>query len=159
MSVPPILDNAAMSDHDNAVRDAPGAGTDPLARLRGQLLTRWARFPPDRDAELDALLGDVLQQAAASEAEILTVMDPAARPQRLRLAHVVDAVDLDSFYHNEWAELSISSDGRCFLVYRRRDGGDYAVTWSTATAVPAALMQALPDVLALAMLEGDGAEG
>ena len=44
------------------------------------------------------------------------------------------------------------------LVYRRRDGGDYAVTWSQATTVPAPIMQALPDVLAVAMLEGDGAE-
>ena len=72
---------------------------------------------------------------------------------------MVAAADLDSFYHNEWAELAISHDGRLFLVYRRRDGGDYAVTWSQATTVPAPVMQALPDVLATAMLEGDGAGG
>jgi len=98
-------------------------------------------------------------EAAAAPPEVLTVMDPATRPQRLRLATVVAEADLDSFYHNEWAELAVSHDGRLFLVYRRRDGGDYAVTWSQATTVPAPVMQALPDVLATAMLEGDGAEG
>ena len=139
-----------------------GAGTDTgeaLARLRAQVLVRWSSFPDSLGSKLDALLAGALEEAAAAPPEVLTVMDPASRPQRLRLATVVAEADLDSFYHNEWAELAVSHDGRLFLVYRRRDGGDYAVTWSQATTVPAPVMQALPDVLATAMLEGDGAGG
>ena len=136
-----------------------GAAGDALERLRAQLLGRWISFPDALDSELDALLGDALQRAAAATPEVLTVMDPASRPQRLRLATVVAGADLDSFYHNEWAELAISHDGRLFLVYRRRDGGDYAVTWSQATTIPIPVMEGLPDVLATAMLESDGAGG
>ena len=145
-----------MADADQS---GPGARGDALARLRAQVLARWNTFPDALQNELDALLADALQRAAATPAEVLTVMDPASRPQRLRLATVVAEADLDSFYHNEWAELAISHDGRLFLVYRRRDGGDYAVTWSQATTIPAPVMQALPDVLATAMLESDGPGG
>ena len=147
---------AGTEKSDAGVRgDAGGA----LARLRDQVLARWSAFPDALRGELDALLAGALAEAAAAPPEVLTVMDPASRPQRLRLATVVAEADLDSFYHNEWAELAVSHDGRLFLVYRRRDGGDYAVTWSQATTVPAPVMQALPDVLATAMLEGDGADG
>lgn len=147
---------AETGNSDASVRgDAGGA----LTRLRAQVLARWSAFPDELRDELDALLAGALAEATAADPEILTVMDPASRPQRLRLATVVAEADLDSFYHNEWAELAISHDGRLFLVYRRRDGGDYAVTWSQATTVPAPVMQALPDVLATAMLEGDGAGG
>ena len=139
-------------DSDAGVRG--GAG-DALTRLRDQVLVRWNAFPDALNHELDALLAGALEEAAAAPPEVLTVMDPASRPQRLRLATVVEAADLDSFYHNEWAELAISHDGRLFLVYRRRDGGDYAVTWSQATTVPVPVMQRLPDVLATAMLESD----
>ena len=148
-----------MSEVDHQDRNDQSAGGDALTRLRAQILVRWNAFPAARDGELDALLNDALERAAAARAEVLTVMDPASRPQRLRLATVVAEADLDSFYHNEWAELAISHDGRLFLVYRRRDGGDYAVTWSQATTIPEPVMQALPDVLATAMLESDGAEG
>ncbi|MCY4220329.1 MAG: hypothetical protein OXC25_14990 [Thiotrichales bacterium] len=144
-------------DHSDA--GAPGGAGDALGRLRAQVLARWSTFPDALRVELDALLAGAIEKAAAAPPEVLTVMDPASRPQRLRLATVVAEADLDSFYHNEWAELAVSHDGRLFLVYRRRDGGDYAVTWSQATTVPAPVMQALPDVLATAMLEGDGAEG
>ena len=132
---------------------------DALTRLRSQVLVRWSVFPETLREQLDALLAGALERASAADPEILTVMDPASRPQRLRLATVVAEADLDSFYHNEWAELAISHDGRLFLVYRRRDGGDYAVTWSQATTVPAPVMQALPDVLATAMLESDAPGG
>ena len=148
-----------MAEADHSGRGAGDAPGEALARLRAQVLSRWSAFPDSLRRELDALLVDALERAAAAEPEVMTVMDPASRPQRLRLATVVAEADLDSFYHNEWAELAISHDGRLFLVYRRRDGGDYAVTWSQATTVPAPVMQALPDVLATAMLEGDGAGG
>ncbi len=146
-------DNGAMSDAVQSNHGTTPTGDDPLARLRAQILIRWSAFPQARSSELDALLIDALERAAAALPEVLTVMDPASRPQRLRLATVVEAANLDSFYHNEWAELAVSHDGRLFLVYRRRDGGDYAVTWSQATTVPAAIMQGLPDALATAMLE------
>ena len=155
----------AMSDTDpsgppvSGIADAPHAAGGALARLRAQVLARWRAFPDARRGELDALLAGALTRAAAADPEVLTVMDPTSRPQRLRLAIVVAEADLDSFYHNEWAELAVSHDGRLFLVYRRRDGGDYAVTWSQATTVPAPIMRALPDVLAVALLESDGAEG
>lgn len=148
-----------MADANRIEPDARGAADDALARLRAQVLARWHAFPDTLRGDLDALLADALERAAAAAPEVLTVMDPASRPQRLRLATVVAEADLDSFYHNEWAELAVSHDGRLFLVYRRRDGGDYAVTWSQATTVPAPVMQALPDVLAAAMLDGDGAGG
>ncbi|MDE0457590.1 MAG: hypothetical protein OXI15_09890 [Chromatiales bacterium] len=148
-----------MAGTDNSDAGVRGSAEDALARLRGQVLARWNAFPDALRDELDALLAGALEEAASASPEVLTVMDPASRPQRLRLATVVAEADLDSFYHNEWAELAVSHDGRLFLVYRRRDGGDYAVTWSQATTVPAPVMQALPDVLATAMLEGDGAGG
>ena len=148
-----------MSDATQSNQDATSAAGTALARLRAQILVRWSSFPEARSGELDALLADALERAATAVPEVLTVMDPASRPQRLRLATVVEAADLDSFYHNEWAELAISHDGRLFLVYRRRDGGDYAVTWSQATTVPVPVMQGLPDVLATAMLESDGPGG
>ena len=148
-----------MANENHSESDARGSDGDALARLRAQVLARWNVFPDRQRGELDALLAEAIERAAAAAPEVLTVMDPASRPQRLRLATVVAEADLDSFYHNEWAELAISHDGRLFLVYRRRDGGDYAVTWSQATTVPAPVMQALPDVLATAMLENDGEGG
>ena len=152
-------ENGTMADEDHPDQPARGSAGGALARLRARVLARWREFPDSRRGELDTLLADALARAAAADPEVLTVMDPAARPQRLRLAPVAARADLDSFYHNEWAELAVSHDGRLFLVYRRRDGGDYAVTWSQATTVPAPVMQALPDVLATAMLESDDAEG
>ena len=143
---------------DSGEHDGSGA-SDALGRLRAQILSRWSAFPDALGNELDALLAEALGRAAETGPEVLTVMDPASRPQRLRLATLVGKADLDSFYHNEWAELAISHDGRLFLVYRRRDGGDYAVTWSQATTVPGPVMEALPDVLATAMLESDGEDG
>ena len=148
-----------MADENQSGQDPRIDRGDALARLRAQVLVRWSEFPDDLGRKLDALFADALERAAAADPEVLTVMDPASRPRRLRLATVVAEADLDSFYHNEWAELAISHDGRLFLVYRRRDGGDYAVTWSQATTVPAPVMQALPDVLATAMLESDGPGG
>ena len=152
-------ENGPMPDADPSSQPAHTGANNALARLRTQVLARWRAFPETRRDELDALFAGALARAETAEPEVLTVMDPAARPQRLRLATVVAQADLDSFYHNEWAELAVSHDGRLFLVYRRRDGGDYAITWSGATTVPAPVMRALPDVLAVAMLESDDTEG
>ena len=124
-----------------------------LERVHQQLLAGWREFP--RVAELDELLVPALEKAADAPPVLLTVTSPVSRPARLRLAPLAARTNLDSFYHGEGAELCLSHDGQCFLVYRRTDGGDYCVLWSSATLMPEALMSSLPDVLAAAMFDGD----
>lgn len=126
-----------------------------LARLCAQLLQRWHAFPADQRAALEEELNAALATAAAAKAELLTVMNPTSRPQRLRLATLVSDASLDSMYRREWAELAVSDAGRCYLVYRRRDGGDYAVEWSPATSLPTPMTGLLSEPLALAMLGTD----
>ena len=135
---------------------APAPG-EPLARARAkeQLLVRWRAFPDSSMEGLDRLLDEALARAGQAEPELLTVMNPVSRPMRLRLAPIAADADLDRMYHRASAELSISADGRCYLVYRQLDGGDYAVLWSGATSLPEALLSRLPDPLATALLESD----
>ena len=123
-----------------------------LERLRSQLLVRWKSFP--RQEELDELLRAALVAAKANDVQVITVTSPVSRPARLRLAPLAKPADLDSFYHGEAAELCAADDGVCYLVYRRTDGGDYAVEWSSATLMPEQLMRGLPEVLAIAMFDG-----
>ena len=130
----------------------------PVERARAQLLARWSHFPEADDAELRALLESAAARAAEAEAELMTVMNPVSRPMRLRLGVLVSDAGLDRMYRQEWAELSLDRDGRCYLVYRRGDGGKYAIEWSPATTVPESMMKALPECLALAMLGGDADE-
>lgn len=130
-----------------------------LAHLRAQLLQRWRRFPSEQDRALEAMLRAALAEAVAADAETITVMNPTSRSQRLRLAVLVDDRALDAMYQQEWAELAVSSAGRCYLVYRRRDGGDYAIEWSPATTLPATMVGRLPEWLALALLDSDGGDG
>ena len=136
---------------------APATPDEPIprARAKGQLLTRWQAFPAPAMEALDHLLDEALARAAEAEPEILTVMNPVSRPMRLRLAPIAADADLDRMYHRASAELSVSADGRCFLVYRQLDGGDYAVLWSAATSLPEALLSRLPEPLAVALLESD----
>ena len=141
-----------------ATDTASGARGAPLERARAQLLSRWRRFPEADDAALRALLAPALERAAGAEPELMTVMNPVSRPMRLRLAVLVSDAGLDRMYSQEWAELSVDRGGRCYLVYRRGDGGVYAIEWSPATSVPESMMKALPEALARAMLEGDAAE-
>ena len=133
----------------------PEAPPSPLERARAQLLARWHRFPEAEDTALQALLASALARTAQAEPELMTVMNPVSRPMRLRLAVLVSDAGLDRMYRQEWAELSLDRDGRCYLVYRRGDGGAYAIEWSPATTVPESMMKALPESLARAMLEGD----
>ena len=142
-----------MADDTEEQQDEPPA--TPLERLRAQLLARWRAFPEDQHEALDALLAAGLDEAEAAPAEVITVMNPVSRPARLRLAALVSDAGLDRMYRQEWAELSVSDRGHCYLVYRRRDGARYAIEWSPATSIPESMMSALPDVLALAMLDGD----
>jgi hypothetical protein len=124
-----------------------------LDRVHQQLLVGWHEFA--RVAELDELLVPALEKAADTPPAVLTVTSAMSRPARLRLAPLAERTDLDSFYHGEGAELCVSHDGQCYLVYRRTDGGDYCVLWSSATLMPEALMLSLPEVLAAAMFDGD----
>ncbi len=137
---------------------AEHAQATPLERLRGQLLQRWRRFPQSDAAALEDLLRQALARAAATAAEVITVVDPVSRPMRLRLAVLADA-ELDSLYRQEWAELAVSDRGVCYLVYRRRGGvggsGDYATVWSPASTLPTAMSSRLPEALAAALLESD----
>ena len=105
------------------------------------------------------MLPVALEAAAEAPPEILTVTSPVSKPARLRLAPLAERVNLDSFYGGEGAELCVSHDGQCYLVYRRSDGGDYCVLWSSATLMPESLMLSLPDVLAAAMFDGDRGDG
>ena len=113
-----------------------------LDRLHQQLLAGWHEFA--RTDELDVLLMPALEAAAGAPPEILTVTSPVSKPARLRLAPLAERVNLDSFYGGEGAELCVSHDGQCYLVYRRSDGGDYCVLWSSATLMPESLMLSLP---------------
>jgi len=126
---------------------------DAFERLREQVLQRWTEFP-EADA-FDQALREVLVQAAEAVPEVLTVSTPTSRPMRLRLAVLAVDRNLDPFYQREWAELAVSDRGVCYLVYRRRDGGHYAIEWSPSTVLPGTMNQQLPDLLAMAMLEGD----
>jgi hypothetical protein len=123
-----------------------------LQRLLTQVVINWTAFP--QTEALETLLRQHLAEAAAADVEVLTVSTPVSRVRRLRLATVCGPASLDSFYSGEAAELSISDDGCCYLVYRRSDGGDYAVQWSSATAIPDALVADVPDLLATAMFDG-----
>ena len=154
---------AASPDHGVAwaagddLPPAPAAPDEPLtrARVKEQLLVRWRAFPAPAMGALNRLLDEALARAGESEPEFLTVMNPVSRPMRLRLAPIAADADLDRMYHRASAELSVSADGRCYLVYRQLDGGDYAVLWSAATQLPEALLSRLPDPLATALLESD----
>ena len=139
-------ERGVVKDHDEPA---------PRARAKEQLLARWRNFPSGAMVALDRLLDDGLARAGQAEPELLTVMNPVSRPMRLRLAPIAADADLDRMYHRASAELSVSAEGRCYLVYRQLDGGDYAVLWSAATSLPEALLSRLPDPLATALLESD----
>ena len=140
---------------DQAKESGSGAPSTPIERARAQLLARWRHFPEADDVALRALLEPAIARAVEAEPELMTVMNPVSRPMRLRLGVLVSDAGLDRMYRQEWAELSLDLNGRCYLVYRRGDGGKYAIEWSSATTVPESMMKALPECLARAMLEGD----
>ena len=148
---PPRSTPDAEPEAIEAPPDEPASRT----RAKEQLLAKWRAFPADSLEPLDRLLDEALERAERAEPEVLTVMNPVSRPMRLRLAPIAADADLDRMYHRASAELSVSSDGRCYLVYRQLDGGDYAVLWSAATSLPEALLSRLPDPLATALLESD----
>lgn len=145
-----------MSADTETESDEKGAeGETPLTRLRARVLARWRSFPAEHEAELDEILSRALAESEAAPAEVITVMNPVSRPLRLRLGVLVTDAGLDTLYRQEWAELSVSREGRCYLIYRRRSGNHYAIEWSPTTTVPESMMNAMPEVLAMAMLEGD----
>ena len=124
-----------------------------VARLRSQLVVGWESFPAVD--ELDATLGKAFQAARVAAPQMITVTSPTSRLVRRRFAPLGEVGSLDSFYHGESAELCVADDGVCYLVYKRSDGGDYAVAWSSATAVPEPVLRGLPDVVLQAMYDGN----
>lgn len=116
----------------------------------------WSHFPDDDRQELAELLATGIEAAANNERQTITVMNPTSRPVPLRLSALATDTSIDGMYQQEWCEFSIDSAGKCYLVYRRRDGQDYCVGWSSATSLPETLQHALPPILALALLSSDG---
>ena len=130
-------------------------GKSAIDRLQEQLI-QTTDFTAAQRTELSALLADAIEQANTHELEVLTVMNPVARPVPLKLHVVVADTSLDPMYGQERAELAVSHDGVCYLVYRRADGGDYAVVWSPATLMPTTTMPMVPAVLLAAMMGVSG---
>ena len=89
---------------------------DALQQLREQLLIRWQHYPREQRPALESALASALVEAAAAEPELITVAGTASRSQRLRLTVLVSDRSLDKMYQQEWAELSVSSAGRCYFV-------------------------------------------
>ena len=126
--------------------------SESLQRALEQIVVNWDAYP--QLEPLKTLLAGALKEAKSAEVQVLTVTSPVSRPARLRLNALTELISLDTFYGGESAELCVNHDGRCYLVYRRSDGGDYAVEWSSATLMPESLMRSVPDVLAAAMFDG-----
>ena len=126
-----------------------------LESLKALLLSGWDHFPDDASDALDEQLTEALIRAGNAEPEVLTVMNPVSRPQRLKLGVLATDAGLDTMYSREWAEFSVSTEGRCYLIYRRRGDSAYAIEWSHATSLPETMLKVLPDVLVLAMLQSD----
>ena len=131
------------------------ATLSPRARLKEQFLAQWDNFPGDASDALDELLSRALVEAGDAQAEVITVMNPVSRPQRLLLGALATDAGLDRMYRREWAEFSVSSDGKIYLVYRRRGDSPYAIQWSHSTTLPETMLNVLPDALVLALLQTD----
>lgn len=121
--------------------------------VRKQCWSRWPTPPESDVTALDAMFTPLLQQAAEATAETLLVTNPTSRPRRLQLAVICDDRSLDAMYHQEWCELSIAANGLLLLIYRRRDGDDYAVSWDAAVTLPSTLLPQVPDELAVALFD------
>jgi len=134
---------------DDAVED------DRLDRLETECCQRWQHFPADQREALRELLLGALDGAVRAVPETILVTNPTSRPQRLRLHPVASDRELDRMYHQEWCELSVASGGGLYLVYRRRDGEDYATRYDAGVTMPATLCESLPEPLAEALLGGD----
>ncbi len=122
-----------------------------IDRLR-QALHRGRNAAPE--AELDAVLTEALERAAAAAPETIEVLATTTRPRRLQLAVLAADHSVDTMYQQEWVELSASASGELLLVFRRRDGASYATPCGQATALPPTLATALPEPLAAALLDG-----
>ncbi|MGI9333065.1 MAG: hypothetical protein ACR2RL_07895 [Gammaproteobacteria bacterium] len=128
---------------------------DVLTLLEERVLSRRTSFPAALESALRTELAAALEQARGSEPVTMTVMNPVSRPMTLKLGVLVTDTDLDTMYAQDWAELAVSDTGSLYLVYRLRNGGDYAVEWTPATTLPSTMMQRLTPALAAALLESD----
>ena len=111
-------------------------------------------------ADIERELGEALTRAAAAPPAVITVMNPVTRPVTLQLAVLATDDQLDTMYAQEWGEFSLGADGELYLVYRRRDGNDYATRWTPATTLPASLLGTLsPALLALVTAPREDSDG
>ncbi|MDA3961097.1 MAG: hypothetical protein PF961_09925 [Planctomycetota bacterium] len=124
-----------------------------IAQLISAATSRWGSVPDALRSELTELFSAALSTATAAEQETLLVTNPTSRPQRLQLAVIATDRKLDSMYHQEWCELSVSQRGALFLVYRRRDGQHYASRYDEGVTLPETLIAQLPPALAEALLD------
>ena len=132
------------------------AAADPrIDSLVANATPRWSAFPAAQKDALAVFLADALAAADAAEPETILVTNPTSRPQRLRLHVVASDRELDRMYQQEWCELSVAANGSLYLIYRRRDGEDYATRMDTGVTMPATLCTVLPDPLAEGLLGGD----
>ena len=125
-----------------------------IASLTATITARWKEFPQSDSADLDALLRAALEQAQAASPEVITVAGTTTRPQVLRL-HAIAKASSDTWYSQEWTEFAVSSDGHAWIIYRRRDGEDYAAPYSEGSALPEELMKSLAPCLVMALYGGD----
>lgn len=140
------------SASDTASRDSD---SQVLTLLEEHVLARRHAFPDALRPSLRAELSDALERARQAEPVTMTVMNPTSVPRVLRLGVLVTDGDLDTMYAQDSAELSVSDTGSLYLVYRLRDGGDYAVEWTPATTLPQTMVQRLTPALVSALLESD----
>ena len=147
---------AEESDQGTASEEPAADGDSRIDQLVAAACLRWRAVPPALDQELRALFAGALDAADAAATEVIPVMNPTLRPQRLRLHPLVTDHRQDAMYHQEWSELAVAANGGLYLVYRRRDGDHYAVRYDQGVTLPAALVESLPDTLAEALLGGDG---
>ena len=135
------------SEQETDTAQPPDKPLSAHQRAKEQFLLRWDAFPSEAELALDDLLAQGLAQAQEAKPEVITVMNPVSRPQRLLLGVLATDAGLDRMYRREWAELSISTEGRCYLVYRRRRDSPYAIEWSHATTLPETMLNVLPDAV------------
>lgn len=116
------------------------------------LTADWDDFPEAE--ELRAFLSEQIAKAGENELELLTIAGATSRPRPLRLVVLATGFN-EQLYRREWTELSLSSAGDILVIFRDKDGGDYATPMGTASALPESLMSNLPPIVAMAVLGND----
>lgn len=131
-------------------------GDERLDRLEASVCLRYRQVPEELRARLRPLLAAALSAADAAEPEVVQVINPTLRPQRLRLHAVATDRSQDRMYQQEWCEVAVAANGHLYLIYRRLDGAHHATRYDGGVTLPATMAAVLPEPLAEALLGGDG---